>query len=344
MFYSGRHTSSNGINEDWSPADINKLADNINNLGAEHRPRSGVVFEVPNTKTGHGNTLIALEDTPSAGDVVRARTRNMMLGGKNVRAIYGDIENVPAKIFNIYEGGGFPTVSPEIRRDYMGNGPTIRALALQGMMPQSLKGLPTLDVYSSLYKEDENKGSKYTIKFSEDQEETMNPEEIKQLVKDTVKASMGGMASEITNSITAQFAEFTKKDLPPEISPEAQKKIDDLQADIKQRDTNELNAKVAKFGEFVEGMKEREVNGRKLGLTPAVIDRIKTLGIALANPESTVVKFAEGNEISLMDGLMAIVKLVAEAKPLNFTEIDAPGDGETQAEAEIKLGKEIHGK
>ena len=343
MFYSGRHKSSNGITQNWSPADIDAMATNLNNLGTEHRPRAGVVYEKPNGKTGHGNTLIALSDTPSAGDVVNARTRDMILDGKTVRAIYADVENIPEKIFKIYQGGGFPRTSPEIVRDYMGNGPTIRALAFQGMMPPALKDQKAIDIYSSLYEEEE--GNVYTLNFKEIQKEnSMDPEEIKKLVAAEIKSAMSGIGAEITKSVTAQFTEFSKPPPAPERSKEDQTEIDRLNDDIKRRVTASRTDMVVRFGESLGKLKECEEGGQKKGLAPALIADITSFGTALADPESKVVKFAEGDEKTLLDAFSEVIIKVAKANPLNFNEIDVPGEGKTQAEADMQAGKDIQNK
>ena len=348
MFYSGQHTSNNGTSGYWSPEDIDKMATNLNSLGDAHRPRSGAVFEVP-AKVGHTNTLIALEDTPSAGDVVRARTRDMMVEGQQVKALYGDIENVPEKIFNIYNGGGFPSVSPEIRRNYLENGPTVRALALKGMLPESLKGLKSIDVYSSLYSEEEDKGDIYifetTDKFSEITEEIlMTKEEIEALVAKTTKAAVTGFATELKTELTAKFSEltanFSENKKPPEADPALKAENDKLKKDITDRDTADRNAKVVQFGEFIGHLAEKEVGGVKLGLAPALLEEVKAVGTTLIEPGAEVVKFAEGEPVDILKAFQNVIKKVAEAKPLMFSEINDPNGDKTTAQADREAGKE----
>jgi hypothetical protein len=355
--YSGEHTSLSGRRLKLTPDGIDKMADNINSFSSEHLPKAGVLFHKKTMKAGHGNTLVKHTDVPSVGDIKKARTRDMTYQGQIVKGLFADIDNIPEGFYRIYEGGGFPAVSAEIVPNYEGQGPMLRAAAFQGMIPPAMKGQSPMDIYSSLFSEGEEakaatlsfceiKDEVCTLNFSEykeiQEEDSMDKEEIKALIASGIKTAMSGLSEDIKSGLTAQFSEFFKKEEPPARSKKDQDEIDRLNADIKKRDTDARSATVVRFGEALGKLKECEEGGQKKGLAPALIADITTYGTALADPDSKVVKFAEGEEKTLLDGFSELIKKVAEAKPLKFTEIDLPGDGKSQAEAEIQAGKDIH--
>lgn len=334
------------------------MSNRINHINSEHLPKAGAMFfEKPIAKAGHKNTLVDYMDAPKIGDIKRSETRDLIYKGRRVKGLFADIENMPVGAHKIYKGGGFPSVSAEIAPNYLGQGPMIRAAALQGMVPPSLKGQPKLDIFSQLFSEGEalekiasvdgkENIDLFTLNFSEfseiQEEDSMTQEEIKKLVADTTKATMDEFGKEIKKGLTEQFAEFTKKDQAPEISKEAQAQIDGLQADIKKRDTDDRNNRVVQFGEFVNTLKEREKDGVKIGLPPAVLEDVKAFGTTLADPEAETCRFAEGEPMRLLDAFIEVVKKVAESKPLRFSEINVPNEDQTQAEADIAAGKNIH--
>jgi hypothetical protein len=355
--YSGDHTSISGRRLKLTPEGINKMADNINSFSSEHLPKAGVLFHKKIMKAGHGNTLVKHTDVPSVGDIKKARARDMTYKGARVTGLFTDIENIPDGFYRMYKGGGFPAVSAEIVPDYEGQGPMLRAAAFQGMVPPAMKGQSPMDIYSSLFSEGEEKEASNlsfceekdevcTLNFSEykeiQEEDSMNDDDIKKLVADSIKAAMSGLGKDIQTGIVAQFAEFAKKDAPPERTPEDQAEFDRLNTDITRRDTEDRNKRVVRFGELLESLKERDVGGVMKGLAPALMEDIKTYGTALADPESQVVKFAECESQNILDGFGVLIKRVAEAKPLNFSEINVTGDGKNEIQKDFEAGAAVH--
>ena len=164
----------------------------------------------------------------------------------------------------------------------------------------------------------------------------MDPKEVQALID----AALAKQKTTLDAEYTAKFAEH--KASPPEDSAD-KKVISDLQADIEARDKKDLDAKVVKFGEFTEGLKEREVNGVKKGLPPALIAKITAFGTAQLTPGSDVVKFAEGKEVDLLSAAMEIIEEVAKTKALCFSGINSTGDDVTSAQADIEAGIKCHG-
>lgn len=353
--YSGKHTSLSGRPLDLAPDDIDLMADKINNIGPEHLPNTGVLFEKPSMKVGHGNTLVKHSDIPSVGKFGRARVRDMSYKGDTVRALFADIKDVPEGFFKMYEGGGFPAVSAEIAPNYQGQGPMVRAAAFLGMEPPGMKGQPIMDIYASLFSEGEEAEAAalnffegedkelYTLNFSEFEEiteEMMNPDDVKKLIAEMLGTFKGDLTTGLKTELTAHFSEFIKPK-PPEVDTALQAENDKLKKSIEDRDTADRNAKVVSFGEFVETLKEKEVNGQKLGLPPAAAEKVKALGISLADQSSEVCQFAEGDPMSKLEALKNVVKAVFEAKPLMFSEINDPNGDKTTAEVDRAAGKAI---
>lgn len=338
--------------------DMDIMSERINSIDSEHMPKAGVMFyEKPIAKAGHNNTLVDYMDAPKIGDFGETRTRELFYKGKIVKGLFADIEDMPEGAYRMYKGGAFPSVSAEISPNYLGQGPMIRAAALQGMVPPALKGQPKLDIFSQLFSEGEelekiastsekNKIDLFTLNFSEfgeiQEENSMNPDEIKKLVADSIAAAMSGLGKGIKNDITAQFAEYFKKDDPPTRSKEDQEEMDKLNADIKRRDTEARNGRVVRFGEALVDLKECEEHGQKKGLPPVLMDDIKAFGTALADPEAGTVKFAEGDAVNLLEAFTDLVKKVASAKPLNFSEIKIPDEDKSENKKSFEAGASVH--
>lgn len=332
LFWTGKHTDLKGHTQEWTDSDINAMVSNFNELGADYQPRAGVVFDAEEgaLKGGHNNTLVDKLDVPAAGKIQKLWS-NPLPDGSGRLALYGDIKDVPEGIYNIYNGGGFPAVSPEISRDFMGRGATLRAVALQGMVPPALKGQSNLDVYSSLYSEDEDS---HIYTFNEHMEGSMTKEEAEALFKRLFGEAVVGMKTDLVDAMTKKFGELTKPPEAPVPDTALKAENDKLKEQI---DSDQKRARGENIKAFNEAL---DATAKTIKLKPVITEKIKAFNKALVEPDVKTCSFAEGSPLDIPAAFAELVKdLTGKGAVINFSETpDDPDAAKSKAQKDYEEG------